>query len=130
MKTLPVEQIRINLVDLLLERVEEESEHITGQELLEAFILRYVLQIYRTDLVRLRDRLPIDKQHFERLKAAAIGADELVCELRVKHPDDLKGWHRGNTPRNNVQHVMNIMQNIFWDFWRSINHYAIRETIN
>ena len=120
MKPLPIEQIRLNLVDLLIEQVLEQSESPFETRLLVA-----VLKVYRADLVRIRDKRPVDRNHMMELQAAARLADYYIDEMRISHPADVDGWNPDRPPRNNVQHALNVLHNIFADLAASITCAAL-----
>lgn len=120
MKPLPIEQVRINLTDLLIEQVLEQSESLFETRLLVA-----VLKIYRADLVRIRDKRPVDGKHMSKLQSAARLADYCIDEMRISHPVDAEDWNPDRPPRNNVQHVLNVLHNIFADLAASITCAAL-----
>jgi hypothetical protein len=121
MKMLPIEQVRINLANLLIEQVQEQYPDADAASYTDlAGMFLSVLAIYKDELVQLRDNLPGDHERLAELKDGIRKAADCLEALFADHADSIQGWHYGATPKNMVQHYTNVLNRVILELTESV----------
>ena len=121
MKMLPIEQVRINLANLLIEQVREhypDADVRANTDLAGTFL--NALDIYKDELVRLRDNLPGDHERLAEVKIGIRKAADCLEALYADQADSIQGWHFGASPKNMVQHYANVLNRVILELTESV----------
>jgi hypothetical protein len=121
MKMLPIEQVRINLANLLIEQVREQYPDADAASYTDlAGMFLSALAIYKDELVKLRDNLPGDHERLAELKIGIRKAVDCLEALYADYADYMQGWHYGATPKNMVQHYANVLNRVILELTESV----------
>jgi hypothetical protein len=119
-------QIRLNLIDLVVEYVKDLYPEPSPDEGQKEFL--QLLGIYRTDTVRKMNRQAGDLDYlFDNLKVGVRLAASLIEQVLTNERESLKGWYWGAKPKNMVQHIYSLLCSTAYELSLSIqeieSHY-------
>jgi hypothetical protein len=121
MKPLPSADIKVNMLDLLIEQVGElYSDEDKKNDLNLIGTLLASLQVYKDDMIRRKKHRTGNLDDLTHIKKGIRHASKYLHALMDEKAEHLSGWHYGAQPVNMVQHYANVCNEVILELTYSV----------